>query len=60
MTNQSRKCSNCMWWDAVAINHGACKGGPPQVDPNSRRSILWPMTSDRDWCGSFRMKEPEE
>jgi hypothetical protein len=64
---QSRKCSNCMWW----VEHGPwvrwgeargqCRAGPPITAPNSPTEdehVHWPMTHATNWCGSFRMKEP--
>jgi len=60
---QTRKCSNCMWWDDEPPRPGLgmCRGAPPQFvylagrpDPEPH----WPTTAYNDWCGSFRMKEP--
>lgn len=58
---QTRKCSNCMWWDREGVVRGLCKAAPPSVTRNDCRGNLeplWPKTRDRDWCGSFRIKEP--
>lgn len=57
-TEQSRKCSNCMWWDALdfTLERGFCHGAPPLRSANGGAD--WPQTRCRDWCGSFRMKEP--
>jgi hypothetical protein len=52
---QTRKCSNCMWWKPIITvrgEQGECVGGPPF------RDFQWPLTSSANWCGSFRMKEP--
>ena len=62
-TEQTRTCSNCMWWEhieeIVSQRLGSCHGGPPSVTivsgPNYRQ---WPVTEELEWCGSFRMKEP--
>ena len=56
---QTRKCSNCMWWELWELYSdgftegavGVCRGAPPT-------SNIFPHTRADDWCGSFRMKEP--
>ena len=56
-TEQTRKCSNCMWWESP-INDwhkGICRGAPPTMGTHD---FVWPVTTGIDWCGSFRMKEP--
>lgn len=55
-TEQSRKCSNCMWW-ADHSDRGECRGAPPIIFADDR-SGRWPTTYAYQWCGSFRMKEP--
>jgi hypothetical protein len=58
---QSRKCSNCMWW-VLPINDGygmlgQCRGAPPNAREDGRLGV-WPSTYGTGFCGSFRMKEP--
>jgi len=52
---QTRKCSNCMWWwnSVEGARNGECRGSPPIAD------YTWRRSRDIDWCSSFRMKEPE-
>jgi hypothetical protein len=57
---QTRKCSNCMWW-AAKYRHLAtaaeCRGSPPHPAPGVN-GYAWPTVGPDLWCGSFRMKEP--
>lgn len=55
---QTRKCSNCMWWIADCNAWGECRGGPPTPRFAPQEVGQWPWTMQNDWCGSFRMKEP--
>ena len=59
-TEQTRKCSNCMWWvsgiEGIAIF--APNGSPLGICRGAAPSPSWPSTTADDWCGSFRMKEP--
>ena len=56
---QTRKCSNCMWWDENPLvpDLGECRGAPPHPSPDGY-GHFFPKTDWDDWCGSFRMKEP--
>lgn len=56
---QTRKCSNCMWWKrdgGESCVVGLCFGAPPvrSTCGGAGRAV----THASDWCGSFRMKEP--
>lgn len=55
-SEQTRKCSNCMWWEPWDSRFGDCHGSPPTGTTQGGR--IWPQTREHDWCGSFRMKEP--
>ena len=57
-------CVNCEFWVAIpepegSIPHrGRCQRYPPTVVYNNSQwpaDMVWPMTSDTDWCGEFEV-----
>ena len=58
--NPSMACTKCRFFDDHAANGGAasgsvglCRFNPPVNQPSANDHGLWPVVSERDWCGHF-------
>lgn len=53
---QTRKCSNCMWWEVWRLYEGSADHARKGVcrDASTKTVLLHTLASDH--CGSFRMK----
>ena len=51
MSDTSRRCGDCKWWEFGAGGEGWCHRFPP-VAKTDRESIN-PWTLADDWCGEF-------
>lgn len=62
MTGHRPSCKTCRWWDEAPCDWdglcGLCRASPPVMDSN--RNGVWPITSDKSWCGRHEAKpEPK-
>ena len=57
MTSKSGSCGSCAFFDghdAPASGHeGLCRFNPPVTQPTADAHGLWPVVSEKDWCGHF-------
>lgn len=61
--NPSMACTKCRYFDDHASNGGStgsatqdaglCRFNPPVNQPDAERHGLWPVVSNKDWCGHF-------
>ena len=56
---QSGSCGACAFFDehqaaaARAGHEGLCRFNPPVSQPTVDAHGLWPVVTERDWCGHF-------
>lgn len=62
MTDTTRTCEHCRWWDYIAHDGeirmvGLCRRRTPvamhATNPQRPGEPLWPETEWKDWCGEF-------
>lgn len=62
--NPSMACTKCRYFDDHASNGGSksdnaglCRFNPPVNQPSAKDHGLWPVVSEKDWCGHFSPDE---
>lgn len=60
-TEQTRKCSNCMWWvtEMERAPSANCTALPPMPVYSDRLVFVVPRVDADHACSLFRMKEPQ-
>lgn len=60
MVSASSACGSCAFFDdhhgnvaQPAQNGGLCRFNPPVSQPGPDAHGLWPVVSEKDWCGHF-------
>ncbi|RYC32146.1 hypothetical protein D3273_10535 [Lichenibacterium minor] len=60
MVSASSACGNCAFFDehhgnsaAATQDGGLCRFNPPVTQPTADAHGLWPVVSEKDWCGHF-------
>ena len=60
MSKASGACGNCAFFDdhhgnnaASTAEGGLCRFNPPVSQPGPEAHGLWPVVSEKDWCGHF-------
>ena len=60
MDARSTSCGTCMFFDDHHLNggqtsaaDGLCRFNPPISQPEPDKHGLWPVVTERDWCGHF-------
>ena len=63
LTDKTMKCEKCRWWDILEprSDGGYCRRSAPfaqLVDDCTALSpaVVWPITTNYDWCGEFTKK----
>lgn len=51
-------CKTCPWFDySPDGSWGLCRSKPPCYDEKASKA-MWPMVTDRDWCGEHPDRQP--
>ena len=58
MMSKSGSCGACAFFDehssaAQSGHEGLCRFNPPVTQPTADAHGLWPVVSEKDWCGHF-------
>ncbi len=60
MANGSSSCGSCTFFDEHHANGGPadndaglCRFNPPVSQPGPDAHGLWPVVTEKDWCGHF-------
>ena len=58
MLSKSGSCGACAFFDehdgaAQAGHDGLCRFNPPVSQPTADAHGLWPVVTEKDWCGHF-------
>ena len=59
MISASSACGSCAFFDdhhgngAAPAEGGLCRFNPPVSQPGPDAHGLWPVVSEKDWCGHF-------
>ncbi len=60
MTNASSSCGRCTFFDEHhadggqdSVDAGLCRFNPPVSQPGPDAHGLWPVVTEKDWCGHF-------
>ncbi len=58
MMSKSGSCGACAFFDehsaaAQAGHEGLCRFNPPVTQPTADAHGLWPVVTEKDWCGHF-------
>lgn len=61
--NPSASCGACAFFDHAsaadqAAHDGLCRFNPPVSQPAPDAHGLWPVVSEKDWCGHFETETP--
>ncbi len=57
MMSKSGSCGACAFFDehdaAPSGHEGLCRFNPPVSQPTAEAHGLWPVVTEKDWCGHF-------